>query len=71
MVEKNKQRWDERFEARVRAFFGKIKLPKWLQRIRASLSQHFLLLLKAILRPQQRCLVILSWQASRVGTQNQ
>ena len=40
MVEKNKQRWDERFEARVRAFFGKIKLPKWLQRIRASLSQQ-------------------------------
>lgn len=40
MVEKNKQRWDERFEAHVRAFFAKIKLPKWLQRIRASLSQQ-------------------------------
>lgn len=40
MVEKNKQRWDERFEVHVRAFFAKIKLPKWLQRIRASLSQQ-------------------------------
>ncbi|WP_270275621.1 sensor histidine kinase [Weissella confusa] len=40
MVEKNKQRWDERFEAHIRAFFAKIKLPKWLQRIRASLSQQ-------------------------------
>lgn len=40
MVEKNKQRWDERFEAHVRAFFAKIKLPKWLQRIRVSLSQQ-------------------------------
>lgn len=40
MVEKNKQRWDERFEAHVRAFFAKTKLPKWLQRIRASLSQQ-------------------------------
>lgn len=40
MVEKNKQRWDKRFEAHVRAFFAKIKLPKWLQRIRASLSQQ-------------------------------
>lgn len=40
MVENNKQRWDERFEAHVRAFFDKIKLPKWLQRIRASLSQQ-------------------------------
>lgn len=40
MVEKNKQRWDERFEAHVRAFLAKIKLPKWLQRIRASLSQQ-------------------------------
>ena len=40
MVEKTKQRWDERFEAHVRAFFAKIKLPKWLQRIRASLSQQ-------------------------------
>lgn len=40
MVEKNKQRWDERFEAHVRSFFAKIKLPKWLQRIRASLSQQ-------------------------------
>lgn len=40
MVEKNKQRWDERFEAHVWAFFAKIKLPKWLQRIRASLSQQ-------------------------------
>ncbi|MCW0926761.1 MULTISPECIES: sensor histidine kinase [Weissella] len=40
MVENNKLRWDERLEIRVRAFFAKIKLPKWLQRIRASLSQQ-------------------------------